>query len=278
VSWLNKGLEGFLIAALWLVSIPRREIKQRKVIQALLLSTLAAVAIFVGRDYEEGIGDLSGILFLAVLFLPTVMVHEISHGWVALQLGDPTAKERGRLTFNPVKHVSFKWTVLLPITVYYLFEVPLILPKPVPINPRNFHEPRKSIMWVGLAGPAVNVFFMLFFTLILGSGIIPDSGVGTFVRQLLMILIVLNMGIAMFNLLPIPPLDGSRVLMRILPVRQTASLMRVERLGLLFIFAVVIGTAVSVGLDRVLIPVIEFVLRALGLDVREFRAMLVPHT
>jgi Zn-dependent protease len=235
---------------------------------------LAAIVLFVGRGYEEGIGDLTAIALLAVLVLPTVMIHEISHGWVAFRLGDPTAKERGRLTFNPLKHVSFRWTVLFPMTVYYFFKVPLILPKPVPINPRRFLNPRKSIMWVGLAGPAVNIFLMLLFAVILGSGGIRDAGVGRTVRQLLMVLVVLNMGIATFNLIPIPPLDGSRLLIGILPARQSTSLIRMERLGLLFIFAVVIATAMSVGLDRVAIPVIEFGLRALGLNVGEFRQML----
>ncbi|NQT84802.1 site-2 protease family protein [bacterium] len=279
MPWLHRFLEGSLIAALWVVSASSRKIKYRKVIQAILLTLLVAMVLLVHMDYGSGSGDLSTVLlllFLAPLVLMTVIVHEVSHGWVALQLGDPTPKEKGRLTFNPFKHVSFKWTILFPITTFYLFTVALIMPKPVPINPRNFRNPKTDIMWVGLAGPAVNIFFMLFFALILSSGVIPDTGmVWPHIRLFLMVLVIVNMVLAMFNLIPIPPLDGSRVLVGLLPAKHTAFLMkaRVQILGLLFIFTVVIGTAMSIGIARVLIPPIEFVWGILGLDRGEFRGM-----
>jgi len=275
VSWFCRIVQGALIAGLWVVSSAPRQVKHRKVIQAILFASLGATVLFVGKELKAGIGNLSTILLLAPLVLPTVMIHEVSHGWAALQLGDPTAKEKGRLTFNPVKHMSFKWTVLLPISVYYLFGVPLILPKPVPINPRNFEHPRKGIMLVGLAGPAVNIFLMLFFALVLGSEVIPNGGVGSFVREVLIVLIVVNMVLAMFNLMPIPPLDGSRFLIGVLPARHAHFMMRVQILGLLFIFALVIGTHKSVGIDAIVRPCVEFVWRMLGLDVNELRAMFL---
>ncbi len=275
VVLVYRGLEGLLIGGLWVVSGIRREIRYRRVIQAVLIAALAVIVFFVREGFTSGIAGLSAILVLAPLVLMTVIVHEMSHGWVALQLGDATAKNQGRLTLNPLKHMSFKWTVLFPITTFYLFRVALIMPKPVPINPRNFENPRKDIMWVGLAGPAVNVFFMLFFALILGSGLIPAEGIGSFFRLLLTFLIIVNMILATFNLIPIPPLDGSRLLIGLLPPQQALLLIRGQRLGLGFIFAVVIGTAVFVGIDKVFIPWIEFVWRILGLDVIELQNALV---
>jgi len=278
VPWLYRSLEGCLIAALWLVSTCGRKIRRRKALQAILLVSLLLEVILVHTDYQSGLGDLSTVfllLLLPPLVLMTVIVHEVSHGWVALQLGDPTAKEKGRLSFNPLKHISFKWTVLFPITTFYLFKVALIMPKPVPIRPRNFENLRKDIMLVGLAGPAVNILLMLFFAAVLGSGVIPHGGMGSFVRELLMVLIIMNMVLAMFNLLPIPPLDGSRVLVGLLPARETAFLMgrRVQILGLVFVFTLVIGAAVSVGIPRMLIPPIKFVWQILGLDQGELERM-----
>jgi Zn-dependent protease len=273
VSSLSRCVEGCLIAALWMVTASRRQIRHQLLIQAALLCLLATTAFVADRDAGLGPGDLPTLVLLAGLVLPTVMVHEVSHGWVAYKLGDPTAKERGRLSFNPLKHMSFKWTILFPITTYYLFRVALILPKPVPINPRNFKNPRKGIMQVGIAGPAVNILLMLFFAAILSSGLVPDEGAGALVRQLLAVLIILNMVLAMFNLIPIPPLDGSRLLIGLLPAKQAAFLIRVQILGLLFIFAVVIGAAMSVGIAQVLLPPIKFVWGLLGLDVGELEAM-----
>jgi Zn-dependent protease len=274
VSWLYRVLEGTLIAALWFLVTMRREIRYRRAVQVVLLISLAVTVVFHLEVYKAPLGEITALVLLAPLVLLTVIVHEISHGWVALQLGDPTAKDQGRLTLNPLKHMSFRWTVLFPITTLYLFTVALILPKPVPINPRNFENPRRDIMWVGVAGPAVNIFFMLFFALILGSGVIPAEGIGAFVRLLLTILIIVNMVLASFNLIPIPPLDGSRLLVGLLPPKQALLLIRGQRVGLGFIFAVVIGTAVFVGIDRVFFPWIKLVWQVLGLDVIELENML----
>lgn len=273
MSWLYRYVEGCLIAALWLVSTTRREIRYRKIIQAMLLLSLVTAVVLLHRIYEEPIADISLLLLVAPLVMMTVIVHEVSHGWIALQLGDPTPKENGRLTFNPLKHMSFRWTILFPITTFYLFQVALIMPKPVPINPKNFDNPRNDIMWVGLAGPAVNIFLMLFFALILGSGVIPHGAIGTLVRQLLALLIILNMVLALFNLIPVPPLDGSRVLIGLLPKRQGLFLMRIQILGLLLIFVLVIGTQMSVGVEKVLRPPIEFVWGILGLDITELQRL-----
>ena len=266
MPWVYRTLEGLLIAALWLVSTTSRKIRYRKVIQAILLVSLVVGVVFFHKIYEADIAEVLAIAVLAPLVLMTVIAHEVGHGWVALQLGKPLPKGNGRLTFNPLKHMSFKWTVLFPITTFYFFKLALILPKAVPFNPRNFGNSRTGIICVGLAGPAANILLMLFFAAILGSGVMPNVGIGTFVRELLGVLIIINMVLAMFNLIPIPPLDGSRLLIGLLPARHVAVLMRVQILGLLLIFALVIVTHKSVGIDRVLVPPIRFVWGILGLD------------
>jgi Zn-dependent protease len=272
-----------LIAALWLVSTVFHQAKYRKLMQALLLISLVTVVLLLnmdlGAEEQSAFGDVSTLLLLLLLpplVLMSVIAHEVSHGWVALQLGDPTARQKGRLTFDPFRHLSFRWTVLFPITTFYLFGLGFIMPKPVPINPRNFENPRKDIMWVGLAGPAINIFIVLFFALILGSGVIPHGDVGSPVRAFIMLLIIVNAILAMFNLIPIPPLDGSRVLAGLLPARQTAFLMgkRIQILGLVLVFTLVIGTHKSIGIDQVLITPIRFVWGVLGLDRGELETLL----
>ncbi|MDP2896613.1 MAG: site-2 protease family protein [bacterium] len=264
-----RVVEGVIIASLWAMTLPRRTLASRKSVPRVLLFLLAGTAFFDLEVYKARAAEVTALVLLPPLVLMSVILHEVSHGWVALQLGDPTARNHGRLTFNPLKHMSFRWTVLFPITTVYLFGVALIMPKPVPINPNNFEDPRKGIMWVGLAGPAVNIFFMLFFSILLGSGVVPAHGVGSFIRFLLTALIIINMILATFNLLPIPPLDGSRLLIGLLPPKFGFYLIKGQRLGLGLIFAVVIGTAVFVGMERVFIPWIEFVWRFLGLDVND---------
>ncbi len=274
MSRLYTFVEGALIASLWFVTITRQRINGRRAVQIVLLVALFVTVMFHLEIYKSPLGELTALALLAPLVLLMVIIHEISHGWVALQLGDPTAKHQGRLTLNPFKHMSFRWTVLFPITTLYLFTVALILPKPVPINPRNFEDPRKGIMLVGLAGPAVNLVMMFFFALVLGSGIVPDGGIGSYVRLLLIVLVIVNMILAIFNLIPIPPLDGSRLLIGLLPPKEAFFLIRIQKLGMGFIFAVVIGTAVFVGIERVFSPLIEFTWRFLGLDVNELHEAL----
>lgn len=267
--------EGIFIFALWAVTVSRRASPVRASAQGTLLLFLAVTVFFHLEVYRASPAEVAMLAPLPLLVLMSVILHEVSHGWVALQLGDPTARERGRLTFNPAKHASFRWTVLLPITTLYLFGVTLMMPRPVPINPRNFEDPRRGIMWVGLAGPAVNIFLMLLFAMLLGSGIVPAHGIGSFIRFLLTVLIIINMILATFNLLPIPPLDGSRVLIGLLPPKPAFCLIRGQRVGLGLIFVAVIGTAVFVGMERVFVPWIEFVWRFIGLDIADLHGALL---
>ncbi len=174
------------------------------------------------------------IIILAPPFLFALTIHEYSHGMVAYRLGDPTARDLGRLTLNPLKHLD-------PLGVLAFIIMKIGWAKPVPVNPRYFKNPLKDMIWVALAGPAANIMtaiassllaqLLLVFAAFIPTGIIHP------LFQMLGASIWINIILAVFNLLPIPPLDGSKVLMGILPPRQAALFARLEPFGFLILLA-----------------------------------------
>jgi Zn-dependent protease len=187
-----------------------------------------------------------------------VIVHEVSHGWLALRLGDPTALEAGRLTLNPFKHIDPVGTVLLPM-VMLVMRAPFVFgwAKPVPINAMNLRHPKRDMLWVGAAGPAAN--FLLAFSVALclkvAGGWIPPIGI-----SLAKTLILINLVLGTFNLLPIPPLDGSRILVGILPVPWARILLNLESWGIVLVF----GLLYLGFMDRILWPTVSLLARLLG--------------
>jgi len=176
---------------------------------------------------------------LVLLF--SVAIHEASHGYAADFLGDPTARLSGRLTLNPLKHLDFFGSFLLPMLLWFLGGIVIGWAKPVPYNPYNLKNPRSGAAKIAAAGPAANLFLALIFGIILramsGAGYAPP-----FLGELFTIIVYLNILLAIFNLVPIPPLDGSKVLFAFLP-KSEAGLQAglfLERYGifilLLFIF------------------------------------------
>ncbi len=157
------------------------------------------------------------IFSLLVLFF-SVIIHEIAHGSVALSLGDPTAKMAGRLSLNPVKHIDPFGSIILPLLLFVATagQGPIFgWAKPVPVNPYNFRDKKWGNLKVSLAGPGTNLLISLFFGLILRFISIPQS-----LYALFSIIIIYNIILAIFNLIPIPPLDGSHILFSFLPDRS----------------------------------------------------------
>ncbi|MBN1917120.1 MAG: site-2 protease family protein [Verrucomicrobia bacterium] len=223
-------------------------------------------------------------LLLLPLILVSVSAHEFSHGWMASMLGDQTARDRGRLTLNPFKHLSWKFTLVLPILVYIatLGHFAFGFAKPVPINPlqlrsyrRNWQRPFADMIWVGLIGPAVNLVFVCLLTLLVFSGALADGDSGWALRKLVCFAILINLLYAMVNLLPLPPFDGSRLIIGLLPQRHAIRILRYE---LIMFVGIIAGLAlVSVlagGMDNVVLPLLRWAWRALGLSLGDFDRLL----
>ena len=194
---------------------------------------------------------MNAYLIDLLLSLPAVLLsltlHECAHGWVAYRLGDPTAKDLGRLTLNPIRHLD-------PIGAISLLIFRIGWAKPVPINPRNFKRPRAGMALTAAAGPITNfliAFVSTFFLLLSYNGgekIPVTSAVTSFFALFLYYLFrffyllqVMNIALALFNLLPLPPLDGSRLLTLILPRRAAFWVVRHERQILIFVLIWMIG-------------------------------------
>jgi len=198
------------------------------------------------------------IIILPVLFF-SVVIHECAHGWVALKLGDPTARNAGRLTLNPLVHIDPIGTIIFPLALV-LLRAPFVVgwAKPVPVNPLYFRNPRRDMLWVGLAGPGSNILIA-----IAGATLLKVSaifmGTGGPLGDLLTVIIFINLILAVFNLIPIPPLDGSRVLTGLLPREAAYSYARLERFGFLILFAFF-----YLGLiGRIILPVVDFLFKLL---------------
>ena len=178
---------------------------------------------------------LGMFLFSAAAALLCITLHELSHGFAAYRLGDMTAKNAGRLTFNPIKHIDLVG-LLMMVTVHVGWA------KPVPINMRNFKHPKRDMAITALAGPLSN-FALAVAALAAGSVFMAFIQVDTMPRAMfilaLMYIAVLSVGLGVFNLIPIPPLDGSKVLFALLPERAYYALMRYERYGMVLLLLLV---------------------------------------
>lgn len=207
-------------------------------------------------------GLVAQIAIVAVPLLLAIVCHEVAHGAVAYLCGDPTAAQAGRLTLNPLPHVDPVGTLLLPGV---LLLAPLLLgtkpfvfgwAKPVPIDPRRFRHPRRDELLVALAGPATNLALAGVATLILAfllSADVAASGPVKILAYMAATGIQVNCLLAVFNLLPIPPLDGGRVLSAILPAGGQRLLAGLERVGLVVVLLVVMNTQVLSTLVRPLV-------------------------
>ena len=156
------------------------------------------------------------IIFLIVILLFSVVIHEVSHGAVANYLGDPTAKYAGRLTLNPLKHIDPIGSILVPLFLV-IIQSPFLVgwAKPVPINPYNFRDQKYGSAKVALAGPASNLAIAIFFGLILRF--VPIGGSASGLSFMFSYIVFINILLAVFNLIPVPPLAGHHILFSFLP-------------------------------------------------------------
>ena len=200
-----------------------------------------------GMDWLSGIG--TEILVVGIPLLFAVTFHELAHGIVANRFGDPSARFAGRLTLNPLAHVDPFGTILLPLMLVLLHTGFLFgYAKPVPVNPENLRHPRRDMVFVALAGPLSNLLQAFLFMSALHGLIGADGGIGggegggalTLLSELCRMGIEINVVLFVFNLIPLPPLDGGRVLAGLLPPRPALALSRIEPYGVLLVMGLVI--------------------------------------
>ena len=186
------------------------------------------------------------VVVLLAVAIPSVILHEVSHGWAALRLGDDTAKRRGRLTLNPLAHIDPVGTILLPAVLAASGLGVIGYAKPVPVNTRRLRKPRDHAVLVALAGPATNLVLALAAAVavrLLGGVDQPDVGdIRWDAPLVLSVFGITNVLLALFNLLPVPPLDGSALVERAIPDRWLPRWYRIRRYSMfallgLFLFA-----------------------------------------
>jgi Zn-dependent protease len=214
------------------------------------------------------VDTIQQIALWALPVLIAIIFHEVAHGWVAYRLGDPTAARMGRLTLNPIAHIDPIGTILLP-ALLIISNAPFLFgyAKPVPVNFNNLNNPKRDMIWVALAGPVTNLLLALGCIMVLKMGlplIAPSAQVSAstlvnFLAPLALMAkngVLINSVLAVFNAFPLPPLDGGRVAVGLLPEPYSAMLARVEPYGFL-ILIVLLMTRV---LDKIVGPPVEFLI------------------
>jgi len=218
--------------------------------------------------------ELSIIQKIVVMALPLVfaiVLHEVAHGWVAEKLGDNTARSMGRLTLNPISHIDLFGTIIMPLMLFVLTNGKMVFgyAKPVPINPYNFKDPKKGMALSSLAGPGINLIMAISFSLLLRvvippfESMIPKQSWDMIALPITLMLgygVIINIVLAVLNLIPIPPLDGSRVVYWLLPSKPAAVYYRLEPYGTLILMALIMLGVLGKIMTPILRPILSLLL------------------
>ena len=206
-----------------------------------------------------GLGDTADLVYTASTWVLPVLIaitfHEAAHGYVAWQLGDDTAYSRGRVTFNPLRHIDPLGTVILP-ALLLISPAPFVFgwAKPVPVAFHRLHWPRRDMVLVAAAGPGINLALAILAALLINVTPLLPTPLSTWVNLNLAHAILINLLLAIFNMLPLPPLDGGRVAVGLLPRQLAIPLARLERLGLFIVIGAIVllpmlGERIGVNLN-----------------------------
>jgi Zn-dependent protease len=212
------------------------------------------------------------VLIYALPVLFAITIHEAAHGYVARHFGDNTAAMLGRVTLNPIKHIDPVGTILMPLLLYFATHGAFLFgyAKPVPVNFSRLRRPKRDMVWVALAGPASNfiqaILWAVLFTVLVGMGINER-----FFLDMSKAGVLVNLVMWAFNLFPLPPLDGGRVLVGLLPARLAYSFSRIEPWGFFIVMALVIAGVLS---SYWLSPLIDLGYKILGLLLSPLNSLL----
>ena len=209
------------------------------------------------------------VYLVPVLF--AISLHEAAHGYAARYFGDPTAANEGRLSLNPLRHIDPFGTVLLPLMLYLAIQVPFGYAKPVPVDFSRLRNPKKQMAWVAFAGPGSNFLmglgWMIAFVVL---SVTPPTEIGDFLRKMAGAGVSVNAAMFVFNMIPVPPLDGGRIMTGVLPMSLARPYASIERYGMAVFGALVLLMYLGV-LDGVLMASIRFVIKV-------FLTLLTPLT
>ena len=226
--------------------------------------------------------DNSVIGLISVWALPVLLAitfHEAAHAWAAWMCGDPTAQQQDRLSFNPIKHIDPVGTILVPGMLVLMGTGMLFgWAKPVPVDTRNLRVPRRDMMLVAAAGPAANVVIALVSALLLHAAPYLPGEISGWADQTLQISIWFNVILAVFNMLPLPPLDGGKVAVGMLPRQQAMKLESLERFGFMIvlgIFFVLPSVLERVGID---LPIGKWFIWTPAIILRDFLHYITGHS
>jgi len=225
----------------------------------------------------HGLREMSSLQMIAVMALPLVMaivLHEIAHGYVAYLKGDPTAKLMGRLSLNPLVHIDLFGTIIMPLIFFYSMGVLFAFAKPVPVNFMNLKRPKEDMVWVAAAGPGMNLFLAVISAIAIqiivfmnpeakeyigyiNNRLMPtDYSVILFpVMGMLYFSVILNVVLAVINMIPIPPADGGRIVAGLLPRKQAAIYSQIEPFGLVLLVGIIMFNPLGITY-KVIWPII----------------------
>jgi Zn-dependent protease len=200
---------------------------------------------------------IPAFLLSFALLMVAMTVHEFAHGWVAFKLGDTTAKYSGRLTLNPLAHIDPIWTFLVPLLLFISTNGQFVFgaAKPVPVNYWALKNPKRDMVWIGASGPLTNLLFAYLLSLPLRFITFPYA-----INYIFQNLILINVVLGVFNLVPIPPLDGSRILMGLLPDALAAKFSRIEP----YAFIILIALMWTGFIGAIIWPLVNSILKLFG--------------